>query len=109
MRFVRWPDEPIDDQNLLWEARQRQCYGVIFYGSKCFLHPNITQRADELGLRVVAVEARSPLEAKQSLLRNAKQLRSILLEDRFAIVRSDKVVRHDVNTHSNTQPEQPGG
>ena len=71
---------------------------MVFYGSNALLQPSVTGLAAELGIVLLAVDAKNPIDAKKYVLRNATKTRHIVTQGSSAIINSQGV---------HPQPERP--
>ena len=89
--YHRWDRGDIDDEGLLREAARKDYEGVIFYGRRYLLQPRLRQLADDLGIKLAAVQAPNPVAAKSRIARNAERLRSVLRDTPYALILSASV------------------
>ena len=71
---------------------------MVFYGRNALLQPSVTALAAELGIVLLAVDAKNAFDAKKYVLRNAKKVRHTVTQGSSAIINSQGV---------HPQPERP--
>ena len=105
--YDRWNRGDINDEDLLREAARNGYEGVIFYGRRFLLQPRLRELADELGIKLAAVQAPNPVAAKTRIAQNANRLRSVLRDTPYALILSASV--DEFPPRPEPQPGSPTG
>ena len=63
---------------------------MVFYGRNALLQPSVTALAAELGIVLLAVDAKNAFDAKKYVLRNAKKVRHTVTQGSSAIINSQR-------------------
>lgn len=89
--FERWKkSEQQNDSDLVRYAAKKRMRGVVFFESKSLEQPGLRQLAKKLGVVLVAIDAKDPIQAKERLLRQITRVRSMLNEASFIrVIASD--------------------
>ena len=76
--FDRWDRDDQQDAVLIQVAADRGYNGVLFYDRDSLEQSEMRRIASEVGVSLVAVEARDPIEAKVRVLRHLARIRRML-------------------------------
>ena len=91
LELHRWDGPDAVDTELVRLAAERGYRGVIFLDRSSLDQPGLRAMAKEVGVALVAVDARDPIEAKQRVLRNAQSLCRALSDHDYLLVLAGEV------------------
>ena len=89
--FVRWSGSGISDTDLIRTAAADGFAGIVMLDRDSLSQAALRTTAREVGIALIAIAAKDPLEAKQRLLRNLASLRRVLLENDCILVLANAV------------------
>lgn len=92
--YVRWARGDQPDDGLVVHAAEEGFQAVVFYGSHALLQPSVTGPAADLGIVLLAVDAKSPVDAKQYVVRSTNKIRHAVTKGISSIVNSQGVHPH---------------
>lgn len=89
--LVRWNGGDATDAELVRESAIEGYRGVILWGRESLQQSDLQETAEAVGVALIAVEARDPVEAKQRILKNLAAVRKRLQEHDCLLVLSSEV------------------
>ncbi|MCY3562210.1 MAG: hypothetical protein OXH20_13765 [bacterium] len=91
IELVRWDGGEASDTELIREAVERRCRGVLLVGRSSLDQPGLREEAKQSGIALIAVVADDPIEAKQRVVKNARSIRKALADSNAVLVFANEV------------------
>ena len=91
VELVRWEGADVPDADLVREAAERGCRGVVLLGRDSLEQSDLRSVGREVGVALVATATHNPVEAKRHLLENLKALRRELPNNECLLVYAAEV------------------
>ncbi len=92
--YVRWTQGDQPDDGLVRHAAEDGFQAVVFYGSHALLQPSVIGPAAELGIVLLAVDAKSPVDAKKYVIGSTNKIRHAVTKGSSSIINSQGVHPH---------------
>lgn len=92
----RWVGEDVPDTELIRAAAHGGYRGVLLIERDSLQQPRLLEFASDLGVALIAVEAKDPIEAKVRVLRNLNRLRRMLVKHDFLLILAREVRAYSI-------------
>ena len=91
VEYARWVDGDKPDSEFIRLAAEMGCSAAVLYGRHALLQPSVTELARELGIVVLAVDAKDPIEAKGIVFRNTRKILHAVARGQSAVINASGV------------------